>query len=585
MPEGQVERKLAAIVSADVAGYSRLMEADEEGTLKSLSASRELMDGLVARHRGRVFGSAGDSIIAEFASPVEAVRCAVAFQDALAELNAKLGEAQRMRFRIGVNLGDVMVQDENLLGDGVNIAARLEALADAGGVCISGTVHDQVKNKLDLGYDDLGPQTVKKIAEPVPAYRVRLDAAAAKPSPAVEVPDKPSIAVLPFANMGGDPEQDYFADGITEDLITELSRFHGLFVIARNSVFSYKGKSPKVQDVGAELGVRYILEGSVRRAGERVRITAQLIDAATGHHLWAERYDRKLASDVFVDDVFGVQDEVTQKIVATLPRRLEAADLERARRKPTANMAAYDYLLQGKDHHHRGTKVDIAKGLKALGKAIELDPNYAQAYAWLACTISRGFVRGYFERSEELMSQVIESIHKAHSLDAEDPECHWLLCEVHLLKREFDKAEFHQERALALNPNDPRLVVQRGFLLAWLGRGEDGVEWVERAMRLDPNLPEDYYRNLGLLLHEARRYAEAVDALKRMPAPQVPQRAHLASCYGWMGARDEARAEAAKIIELTPEFSAAEHVSGLPYKNETDREHHRVGLVKAGLPD
>ena len=379
--------------------------------------------------------------------------------------------------------------------------------------------------------------------------------------------------------MGGDPEQDYFADGIPEDLITELSRFHGLFVIARNSAFSYKGKSPKIQDVGTELGVRYVLEGSVRKAGERVRITAQLIDAATGHHLWAERYDRKL------DDVFEVQDEVTRQIVATLPRRVEAADLERAMHKPTANMAAYYYLLRGKDHHHRGTKKDIAKGLRALSKAIELDPSCAQAYAWLACTIGRGFVRGYMEESEALMSQVIDSIHKAHALDAEDPECHRLLCEVYLLQREFDKAEFHQERALSLNPNDPRLVVQRGFLLAWMGRGEDGVEWVDKAMRLDPNLPEDYYRNLGLVLHEARRYAEAVDALKRMPAPRVPQRAHLASCYGWLGAHQEASAEAAGIIELKPEFSATEHVGGLPYKNEADREHHREGLMKAGLPD
>ena len=578
MNGGGVERKLAAILSADVAGYSRLMGADEEGTLEALGASRRLMDGLVAAHRGRVFGSAGDSIIAEFASPVEAVRCAVEFQAALGERDAHVDEARRTRFRVGVNLGDVMVHGEDLLGDGVNIAARLEGLADAGGICISGSVYDQVRNKLGLGYDDLGPQTVKNIAEPVAAYRVRVERAGSQPGPAA-VPEKPSIAVLPFDNMGGDPEQDYFVDGITEDLITELSRFHGLFVIARNSVFAYKGKSPKVQDVGTELGVRYVLEGSVRKAGERVRITAQLIDAARGHHLWAERYDRKL------DDVFAVQDEVTRQIVATLPRRVEAADLERAKRKPTANMAAYDYLLKGKDHHHRGTKVDIAKGLKALSKAIELDPNYAHAYAWLACTIARGTSRGYMEGTDELMSQVIDSIHKAHALDAEDPECHRLLCEVYLLQREFDKAEFHQERALPLNPNDPRLVVQRGFVLAWTGRGEDGVEWVERAMRLDPNKPEDYYRNFGLVLHEARRYAEAVDALRRMTEPQLPQLAHLTSCHGWMGAQEEANLTAARILECKPEFGTLRYVEGLPYKNEPDREHHRQGLLKAGLPD
>jgi len=341
MSVAEVERRLAANLSADVAGFSRLMGADEEGTLEALDASRTLIGGLVVGHHGRVFGSAGDSIIAEFASPVEAVRCAVAFQAALEERDAQADEARRMRFRVGVNLGDVMVQGENLLGDGVNIAARLEALADAGGIRISATVYEQVKEKLDLGYDDLGPQTVKNIAEPVPAYRVRLDGAAPRPGAASAISNKPSIAVLPFDNMGGDPEQDYFADGITEDLITELSRFQGLFVIARNSVFSYKGKSPKIQDVGTELGVRYVLEGSVRKAGDRVRITAQLIDAATGHHLWAECYNRKL------DDVFAVQDDVTQQIVATLPRRVEAADLEHAKRKPTANMAAYDYLLQG----------------------------------------------------------------------------------------------------------------------------------------------------------------------------------------------------------------------------------------------
>ena len=465
-----IKRRLVAILAADAAGYSRLMGADEEATLRALTEYRAAMTACIEGRGGRVVGTAGDALLAEFTSITDAVTCAAEIQHDLGRRNAALARDRRLEFRIGVHLGDVMVEGDDIYGDGVNIAARLQEMGEPGGICVSGTVYDSVRNKLGFAYEAAGEQSLKNIADPVRAFHVRIGGTARAPAaPAADAaPHRPSLAVLPFDNLSGDPQEDYFADGITEDLITEFSRFQELIVIARNSVFSYKGRAVKVQEVGRDLGVRYILEGSVRKAGERVRITAQLIDAATGHHLWAERYDRKL------DDVFGVQDEVTQKIVATLPRRLEAADLERARRKPTANMAAYDYLLKGKDHHHRGTKADIAKGLKALSKAIELDPDYAQAYAWLACTIGRGTARGYLKRSEELMSQVIESIHKAHSLDAEDPECHRLLSEVYLLRRDFDKAEFHQQRALALNPNDPRLVVQRGFLLAWLGRGEDG---------------------------------------------------------------------------------------------------------------
>src|SRR5919106_1380973 len=379
MENAGVTRKLAVIVAADVAGYSRLMAADEEGPLATRNAGRQVIDEMIARHHGRIFTTAGDSVMAEFASAVEAVRCAAAIQQEIERRNADLPEPRRMLFRVGVHLGDVMVGGDNLFGDGVNVAARLEGVAEPGGICISGAVYDQIRNKVDLTFEDLGERSLKHIGQPVRVFGVRRDGAAA-PGPLPErsaetAPARPSalpsIAVLPFANLGGDPEQEYFADGITEDLITELSRFQELRVIARNSVLTYKSKPVRVQEVGRDLGVRYVLEGSVRKAGARVRITAQLIDAATGHHLWAERFDRDLA------DIFEVQDEVASRIVATLAGKLGESERRRARSLQTDNPQAYDCVLRGRELWYRFTPEANREARRLYEKAIELDPDYA----------------------------------------------------------------------------------------------------------------------------------------------------------------------------------------------------------------
>ncbi len=373
--ESDLERRLAAILAANVVGYSRLMGDDEELTLATLKGCRDVIDNLIARHHGRVFGTAGDSVIAEFASPVEAVRCAVAVQQGVEAHNADLADDKRMQFRIGINLGDVMAEGDNLLGDGVNIAARLEALAEPGGITISGAIHDHLSTLDRAGFADTGEQTLKNIAKPIRVWSWTDGNTTSDPDAPLPLPDKPSLAVLPFTNMSGDPQQEYFSDGITEDIITELSRYRELFVIARNSSFSYKGKSPKVQDVGRELGVGYVVEGSVRKAGNRIRISAQLVEAETGNHIWAERFDRDL------EDIFAVQDEVTQAIVAVRPVRLHGAALERAQRKPIENLTAYEHFLHARWRWNRRPG-DIAPAIYMRGFVLNYCGDPEAAVAW-----------------------------------------------------------------------------------------------------------------------------------------------------------------------------------------------------------
>ncbi len=482
-----VERKLTTIFCADVVGYSRLMETDEEATLARLKSYRELIQGLIGQHGGRVFGGAGDSIVAEFPSTVEAVRCAVEGQQALATRNAELVEDRRMRFRIGINLGDVMVEGNDLLGGGVNVAARLEALAEPGGICISRTARDQVRDKLGLPFDDMGGVKVKNIARPVRVFQIMTDeqaggasrlkatppafrrlaalaavvavvvaaaavaiwlkpwAPAEPPAPvqqaALQVPDKPSIVVLPFTNMSGDPEQEYFADGITDDITTELSRFRGLFVIARNSAFTYKGKAVNVRDVGRELGLRYALEGSVRRSGDTVRINAQLVDAATGEHLWAERYDRDMR------DVFAVQDEVTQKIVSAIgTTRLRDAWRERVARKNPEDLEAYDLFLQALDLFLRFTPEDNAEARRLHKRAIELDPSYARPHGGLAWTHLQEVFLGWSPRPAESLQSALASAQRAVALDDTDAQAHWALGAVYLYMGQHDRALAAYER-------------------------------------------------------------------------------------------------------------------------------------------
>jgi adenylate cyclase len=430
----------------------------------------------------------------------------------------------------------------------------------------------------------LGEQAVKNIERPVRVWRWLTGdgAAPAGPLGATEpltLLDKPSIAVLPFTNMSGDPEQEYFSDGITEDIITELSRFRLLSVIARNSSFTYKGQSVNVGKIGQELGVAYVVEGSVRKASNRVRITAQLVEAASGNHIWAERYDHDLT------DMFDLQDEVTRSIVAAIPGRLESADLNRIKRKRPEDMAVYDYVLRGKMHHHRGTQDDNTEALRLLDKAIELDPEFAEAYAWKACTLGQALARGFGDNKEELFAQDVEAVEKALSLDENNFECHWIMCEVRMIVARLEEAELHHQKAFALNPNDPRVVAQRSELLTWLGRPVEGVDWARQAMRLDPYNAAGRAHLLGRALYIARSYEDAIEAFKQVRVPSFSHHAEIAACYAQLGSDEKASLHAGKVLSLKPDFSIADHVQGLPFKESRDRDQYRDGLRKAGLPE
>ncbi len=581
------ERRLAAVLAADMVGYSRLMEVDETGTLARLKTHRlELIDPAIAKNRGRIIKTTGDGLLVEFHSVADAVLCAVEIQRRMARRNADVSPARWIQFRIGINLGDVIVEENDIFGDGVNVAARLEMLAEPGGICVSGAVRDQVGQRLDdVAFEDLGDQTVKNIARPIRVFRVRLEPdpiaapgsgkeAAAKTTTA----KKPSIAVLPLANMSGDPEQEFFADGLTEDIITELSRFHDLLVISRNSTFVHKRKPVKAQEVAREFGVEYVLEGSVRKVGDRVRVTAQLIDAETDRHIWAERYDRKL------EDIFAIQDEVTRAIVATLPGRVEAATHDRAKRKPTDNMAAYECALAAKVLHHRSTREDNADAQRLLDRALALDPNYAHAHAWKACVLGQTWIHGWCADRDATFQQVAEELEIALALDDNDSDVHRILAAVNLTRDDHDKAAYHQERALALNPNYDLVVVQQGELLTWLGRPEEGIDWIKKAMRLNPYHPERFWNHLGRACFCAEKYAEAAEAFARITRPDHTHHAFLAATFAQMGNAVAAAAHAAEVLKREPQFSVAAYLATQHYKREVDRRRHEAGLLKAGLP-
>ena len=574
-PPARIERKLAAILSADVKGYSRLMGEDEVATIRTLTAYQEAMTTLIQQYRGRVVDASGDNLLAEFASVVDAVQCAVEIQRELKTKNADLPAPQRMEFRIGINVGDVIVEGERIYGDGVNIAARLEGLAEAGGICISGIVYDQVETKLALGYEYLGEQTVKNIAKPVQVYRVQMEVGASTPT----APDKPSIAVLPFVNMSGDPEQEYFSDGITEDLITDLSKLSGLFVISRNSVFLYKGKAVKPEQVSQELGVRYVLEGSVRKAGSRVRITAQLIDATTGYHLWADRYDRDLK------DIFAVQDEVTQQIVAALKVQLTGGEQGRWGRTPTNNLEAYDCFLRGLEYHAQRTQEANARARQMFERAIALDPQFAVAYAFLGRTYLMELVFQW-EENPQTAEQVFSLGQKAVALDDSQPTAHETLAYAYLGKKQHAQAIAEAERALSLDPNFADAYITLGDILSFAGRPEEAIRLVETAMRLNPCYPASYLWSLGHAYRLAGRYEEAIAALKRVLTRNPDHLiAHvlLAALYSGLGREEEARAEAAEVLRVSPNYSLAVVRQRMPYQDPAELERILDGLRQAGL--
>ncbi|MCW5746333.1 MAG: adenylate/guanylate cyclase domain-containing protein [Alphaproteobacteria bacterium] len=587
------QRKLAAIIAADVVGYSRLMGRDESGTLARLREHRkQRFEPALARHGGRLVKLTGDGALAEFASAVDALAAAIEFQQAMVDANLNLPADDVIVFRIGLHLGDLIVEEDDIYGDSVNVAARLEGEAPAGGIVISGDVHNAVAGRLKAAFHDLGELALKNIDRPVRTFRVDWNAAdwhpgnEARPSSAREAGapsfsgGKPTIAVLPFTNMSGDPEQEFFADGLTEDILTELSRFRDLFVVSRNSVFVYKGKAVNVQSVARELGVQYVAEGSVRKASNRVRITAQLIEAETDRHVWAERYDRELK------DIFDIQDEVTSAIAAILPGRVEAAVGERVKRKAPENLAAWELVLTAKRLHHNSTPTDNAEALQLLGRAIALEPGYAHAHAWRACTLGQAFVYGWRADRDAVVAEALEEVNVALGLDDNDSDVHRLLSAINLsFKHDHERALQHQERALALNPNDDLIVVQQGEVLTWMGRGEEGVEWIRKAMRLNPFHPERFWSHLGRAHFVARQYREAAAAFAHVTRPDAGQVALLAACRAAIGEGPAATALINDLMAKAPDFTISAHLALQHYQHAKDLEHHRAMLAGIGLPE
>ncbi len=627
MTEERAKRKLSAILSADVKGYSRLMEDDEEATVRTITSYREVMVSQLRRQNGRVVDAKGDNILAEFSSVVDAVRCSVEIQRELEKRNAELPEHRKMEFRIGVNLGDVIEEKETIYGDGVNITARLEALADVGGICISGTAFDHIGKRLSVGYEYMGEQTVKNIEKPVRVYRVLMEPEYAgkvtgeerlRPRPwryaviaavvaivlaggalavwnfylrppsiepasvdrmAFPLPDRPSIAVLPFVNMSDDPKQEYFSDGITEDLITDLSKISGLFVIARNSVFTYKGKPVKVEEVGRDLNVQYVLEGSVRKAGNRVRISAQLIEATTKRNLWAERYDRDL------EDIFALQDEVTEKIVAALSVKLTEDEQKRLLRKYTDDMKAYDYYLRGLEYYYRMTGEANIQARQMLERAVDSDPEFSAAYAYLGLTHWADWALWGSQESQTL-ERAFELAKKAIALDDQQPEGHALLGEIYLWKKQYEQSIAEMNKAIAIDPNAFDGFARLASVFNFSGRPDEAIEFMNKAMKLNPVYPVWYPFNIGHAYFLKGQYEEAIVIMKRVIDRNpnfLPPYAFLAVSYVELKQEKEAHSVATELKRLNPNHSFVDSLKRIPYKDEAILERIFYNLRKAGV--
>jgi adenylate cyclase len=587
MAEGREQRRLAAILAADVVGYSRLMEADESGTLARLRAlRRDIIDPSIAAHSGRMVKLMGDGALVEFASAIDAVTCAVEIQKNVREHNTAEAGDSAIWFRIGINVGDIIVDGDDIYGDGVNIAARLEGLAEPGGIFISRTAADQVRDKVPIRIEDRGDFTVKNIARPIQVFCVIADRpqilAAASPSQgaAPTAPKKLSIAVLPFANMSGDAEQEYFADGISEDTITALSKLSQLFVIARNSSFTFKGRNVNVQEVGRNLGVRYVLEGSVRKSGNRVRITAQLIDATTGGHLWAERFDRDLT------DIFAVQDDVTQQIVQALALNLTEGDQQRLATEQTDNLEAHDCFLRGREQLWHFTREQNSQARELLQRAIELDPKFASAHAFLALAHGLDYINRWSTPPSTSIEHVEELATRAVALDDRNPYAHWVLGIVNLHLRRHDMAIREAERSIALAPNLAEGHESLGNALHYSGRSEEALACFDQAMALNPYYPDMFLHFQAQAMFQLGRYEDAVTSLKRRlvrnPGTDV-SRVLLAASYGHLGRLAEAREEWQQVFRINPEYSLEHRRKVLPYKNPSDFEREVDGLRKAGL--
>jgi TolB-like protein/class 3 adenylate cyclase len=572
-------RRLTAILAADVAGYSRLMGADEEGTHERLKAHRrELVDPKIAEHHGRMVKTTGDGVLVEFPSVVDAVRCAVAVQRGMVERNSAIPPEERIEFRVGINLGDIIAEGEDIFGNGVNVAARLEALAEPGGICVSRVVRDQVRDRLDYTFEDLGEQQVKNIARPVRVYRVRDRAtpteapAPASPQP-LALPDKPSIAVLPFANMSGDPEQEYFADGMVEETITALSRIRWLFVIARNSSFTYKGHAVDVKQVGRELGVRYVLEGSVRKAGGRVRITAQLIDALTGTHLWADRFDGSL------QDVFELQDKVAVSVAGVIEPTLQAAEIRRSAERPTSDLTAYDLYLRALPAPSSFDKDRVAQALDLLRQAIKRDPRYGPALALAAICHHQLDLNGWTDEREANRRMGVDLARQALRVGGDDPGV--LASAAFVLARfgeDIDAAVALVDRSLVLNPSFALGWAFSGYIRLFAGQPDIAIEHFETALRLSPrDRNATYFLGIGMAQFMARRFDEAAATLQ-LSLQELPHYANthrfLAACYARMGRLDEAREVIKRLRAITPSVMP----TLTTYWNREQRELYLDGL-------
>jgi adenylate cyclase len=625
------KRKLTAIFSADAKGYSRLMGEDEAATVQTLKTFREIMASHIQQYGGWVVDSPGDNLLAEFGSVVDALDCAVKIQHELKEKNSEFPEQSRMNFRIGVNLGDVIEDDERIYGDGVNVAARVEGLADGGGICISGTAYDQIAKKLPLGYEYLGEQKVKNIEKPVRVYRVLMDPEAAgkvigekrflgkishgvalsaiiilvivaggligwniylhqsrKIEPAsldkmaYPLPDKPSIAVLPFDNMGGDPEQEYFSDGLTEDIITALSKVPRLFVIARNSVFTYKGKPVKAQQVAEELGVRYVLEGSVRQSGDRVRITAQLIDATNGRHLWAEKYDSNLKN------MFTLQDEITQRVLTSLEVKLTEGEQARVWSKGTNNREAYEKYSKALEYFRLWTKDGNLLARQLWKEAIELDPQYAVAYVSLAYTHSRDSLWGWSKSPKQSFQQAEELAEKALSLDDSLSDAYALLGNLSLWKGQYDQAVSYGEKAVNLLPNGADVTGLYALNLSASGRQDEAIVMFNQSIRLNPITPDWVFQYLGRAYILAGRFDDAIVVLNKILTRNpdfLGAHVYLTAAYNMAGREKDARASSEEVLKINPKFSLESFSKLLKFKDEADKKLLINAMLKAGLPE
>ena len=579
MAEKGFKRKLAAILSADVEGYSRLMDQNEEQTIRRLTSYRSVISDFVQQYRGRVVDTPGDNILAEFRSVVDAVNSAVKIQTELAERNADLSMEQRMRFRIGVNLGDVVEEESRIYGDGVNIAARVESMAEAGGICISDRAYDHVENKLALNYKYLGEHQVKNIRRPIGIYRIIIEA---DESETLELPDKPSIAVLPFNNMSGDPSQEYFSDGLTEQIINGLCKVSNLFVIARNSSFAYRGKSISIKKIARELGVKYILEGSVQRAGDRVRITAQLIDATTDYHLWSEGYDRDL------EDIFALQDEIALKIIDIMHIKLTHGEQARLWAGMTNNIQAYDMFMRGNECFYGLSEQDNAEARKFAKEAINLDKEYALAYVLLGATLwfdlALGKSKSPLTDLEDIEKYALKALKLNESLDL----AHGILGCVYLSKNQHQKAIKEGNKAVTLNPNGAEAHAMLALFLTHSGKHEKAIELMKRAFRLNPIPPPHYYSNLGTAYCMNGQYSKGIEACQKAiiksPDFLVPYLT-IAASYSSLEKYENARKTVAEILRIDPKFSIEIMAMYAPFERKTDLENLREAMRKAGLPE